>query len=264
MGLSNSESQKRTYVNIVGGKLAIRAAKETDVAPDGTKATKRIVTNKSTGEQREAYEFLYSELSATLEDIKVEKNEKLGSYNYLIYLDDIGDKYIISIPVESKYGDSLAAKIHNIKNGIKTTIKPYDFTDNKKINQFNGKPMHFVGQTIIQEDAKLDNYFSADTPNGRPEPETESMDEEDYKIYMVKMRKFYKKEVNNWREKNASVQVDAAHQAVFGGSPATLTEQEKTFLVKEKPQDAPLQEMGELPMETSFVDDSVDPDDLPF
>ena len=82
------------------------------------------------------------------------------------------------------------------------------------------------------------------------------------KAYMTEY--FKKAAEENHVEEVVAEQVDAAHQAVFGGSPATLTEQEKTFLVKEKPQDAPLNEMGELPMETSFVDDSVDPDDLPF
>jgi outer membrane protein W len=264
MGLTNSDVQKKIYVNIVGGKLAIKANKETDVAADGTKASKRIATNKQTGEQREVYEFLYSELTATLEDIKVEKNEKLGAYQYLICLDDIGDKYVISIPVESKYGDSLAAKIHNIKNGLKTTIKPYDFTDNKKINPYNGKPMHFIGQTIIQNEEKLANYFSAETPNGRPEPESDKMDEDDYKIYMSRIRKFYKQEVTSWREQQVAAQVAEAHARTFGNNPAvdtsTLTPQEKAFLVKPEVEDTDLKE-------TPFAEiDSFGDDDgqLPF
>jgi hypothetical protein len=57
-------------------------------------------------------------------------------------------------------------------------------------------------------------------------------------------------------------QVNAAHQAVFGGAPAELNEQEKTFLVKEKPQDSPLGEMGDLPPNDFLVQD--EDTELPF
>jgi hypothetical protein len=80
------------------------------------------------------------------------------------------------------------------------------------------------------------------------------------KEYFVQTQAISEEDTNHAMENR----VNEAHANVHNTAPATLTEQEKTFLVKEKPQDAPLQEMGELPMETSFVDDSVDPDDLPF
>jgi hypothetical protein len=199
MGFSNNnQSSPKIYTNIVGGKLAVRTDKAGNVAPDGTIAKTRIAENKSTGEKKEVHEFLYDELSGIIESVSCEKNEKLKAYQYLVTIDDVGSKYIISIPADSKYGDSLATKLPNVKAGEYLTLKPYDFEDKNKINPHNGKPQKLVGISIVQNGVKIAPYYTQEQPNGRPLPSTERMDEDDFKIHMTIVRKFYRGEVSNW------------------------------------------------------------------
>jgi hypothetical protein len=200
MGVSNNNRESKIYVNVVGGKLAIRAKKATDVAPDGTLAKTRIAENKSTGEKKEVHEFIYDELSGTLENITCEKNDTLQAFQYTLTLDDVGTKYTLNIPAESKYGDSLAVKIPSLVKGAMLIIKPYDFEDKKEINPHTGKVKRVVGIAINQDGEKIGPYYTAEKPNGRPVPEEGRMDEDEWKIYMLKIRRFYRTTVAKWSE----------------------------------------------------------------
>lgn len=207
MGLSNNnQSSPKIYINIVGGKLAIKTDKAGNVATDGTIAKTRIAENKSTGEKKEVHEFLYDDISGIIESVSCEKNDKLKAYQYLVTIDDVGSKYIISIPADSKYGDSLAIKLPNVKVGEYLTLKPYDFEDKNKINPHNGKPQKLVGISIVQNGVKIAPYYTQEQPNGRPKPSTEKMDEDDFKIYMTIVRKFYRGEVSNWNLNQGAAQ----------------------------------------------------------
>lgn len=207
MGLSNhNQSAPKTFINIVGGRLAVKAKSKDDVSPSGVQAKTRISTNKSTGEQKEVHEFIYNDVSGILESVVVEKNETLKAYQYLITIDDVGDKYVISIPADSKYGDSFVTKLMNVKKGEYIKIAPYDFEDAKKPNPHTGKPQRLVGVTIIQNDVKIQPYYIKETPNGRPVPESENMDEDDFKSYMIKVRKFYRGQVDVWNLKEGQIE----------------------------------------------------------
>jgi hypothetical protein len=99
MGLSNSnQSSPKTFINIVGGKLAVRAKSAGEVSASGAVAKTRIAKNKQTGEEKEIHEFIFDNVSGILEGVQCEKNESLRAYQYLITIDDVGEKYIISIP----------------------------------------------------------------------------------------------------------------------------------------------------------------------
>lgn len=226
MSFSNPNTDRKTYVNIVNGKFAIRA-KEGEVAPDGTKATSRIIDEKidgkKTGNQKTVWEFLYRELTAELVSIKANKNEKIKANEYVIECSSIGEKIQISVPADSRYGDNLASKIHNIKAGVETYIAPYDFEDANTINKFTGKPQKQVGITIKQGGEKLVAYFTDATPNGRP-ARKEGMTETEYKIYGLQLRDFYKQQIDKWNEKNVSKPNTSAKDKAVAESMASEVE----------------------------------------
>jgi hypothetical protein len=210
MGVSNNNRENKIYVNVVGGKLAIKARTAEEVSPDGTVAKTRIAENKTTGEKREVHEFIYDELSGRLEDIKCEKNETLQAFQYIITLDDVGSKYSLSIPADSKYGDSLAVKVPFLTKGSMVVIKPYDFEDKKEVNTHTGKPKRVVGVAINQDGEKVGPYYTKENPNGRPITEEGNMDEDEWKIYMLKLRKFYRNEVAKWAENSVAAKPETA------------------------------------------------------
>lgn len=177
-----TEQSRATFMGIFAGKLTIRA-KEGDegaVARENKNGVK-------------VWEFHYPKFTGTLVNVECIKHEKMG-YQYVISLDDIGTTYKLSVAVESKYGDNFACKLLSLKKGDTLTIAPYDFEKDGRKN---------VGLSIVRGGEKIPALITKETPNGRPQPEAEKMDEEDYKVYMIKVRKFYRGLVDKWQESQA-------------------------------------------------------------
>ena len=180
MGLEQHKSERKTYVNIVGGKFATKAEENAEGA------VSRVNKNSKT-----VWEYLHDSLSGTIESIIVQKNEKLGAYEYVIDVNDVGNHYSVSVPAESKYGDSLASKVPNIEINVWTKLQPYDFEDKTKINPNTGKPQKQTGISIVQNDVKVASAYTKENPNGLPQMEGK-LDEEEYKIFKIQQRKFYR------------------------------------------------------------------------
>lgn len=187
MGFGQESNRNATFVNIVGGKFAVKCNEDTPNA----------VSRKNKKEET-VWELNYPDLTATLKSVSCEKNEKLGSWQYKVTLDDFGDTYILNVPCESKYGDNFACKVPNLKVNNVYTFRPYDFEDKEKRNSYTGKPLKQTGITITDgAKEKIASKFSAENPNGRPTP-TEKMDEDEYKIFQLQVRKFYRKVVDEF------------------------------------------------------------------
>jgi hypothetical protein len=184
-----TEKQRATYVSIVGGKLSVRA-KEGDEG-----AVSRVNKNNET-----VWEKLYPSIEGMLQNLECYKNEKSG-WQYIITLDDVGEIYKITIPCESKYGDNLACKIGNLKKGEIYNIRPYDFEDREQKNSA-GKPLRQTGLSISRGQEKIQLYITKDNPQGRP-ASTGKLDEEDYKVFMIQVRKFYRSLFDNWGKKDS-------------------------------------------------------------
>lgn len=180
MGLETSTNTKKTYVNIVGGKFATKAEENAEGA------VSRLNKNQKT-----VWEYLHDSLSGTIESIIVQKNEKLGAYEYVIDVNDVGNHFSVSVPAESKYGDSLASKVPNIKINVWTKLQPYDFEDKTKINPNTGKPQKQTGISIVQNEVKVASAYTKENPNGLPQMEGK-LDEEEYKIFKIQQRKFFR------------------------------------------------------------------------
>ena len=179
-----TQKQRATYVSITGGKLAVRATE----GEEG--AVSRVNKNNET-----VWEKLYPSIEGMLESLEVYKNEKSG-WQYVITLDDVGEIYKITVPCESKYGDNLACKIGALKKGEVYTFKPYDFED-KQLKNSAGKPMRQTGLSISRGQEKIQMTITKENPQGRPVA-TGKLDDEDYKVFLIQVRKFYRGLFEKW------------------------------------------------------------------
>jgi hypothetical protein len=104
--------------------------------------------------------------------------------------------------VDSRYFDSFCSKIMNADLNAEIKIAPYDFEPKDSgrkigINLFQGSDLK----------QKLGYYFSKEHPHGKPQPENFGtlnskgmLDDEDYKIFKIKERKFYKAMIEKLNE----------------------------------------------------------------
>jgi hypothetical protein len=190
MGFGNqSQGSRVTYVNIVGGKLSIRAQE----GDEG--AVSRINKNEVT-----VWEKHYPNLTGTLVSVECKMNEKLKANEYILTIDDVGTIYKLSIPCDSNYGDSLAVRLPNLKAGQIYTFTPFDFEDKTKKNN-KGEPAKIIGISIKQGEDKIQPYYTKEDPKDRPQGE-EGMDADDYKVYKIKLRKFYRGLVDKFAAAN--------------------------------------------------------------
>ena len=172
MGRTDNDSTKKIYLNIVSGKIAERVTAETP------NAIKRYSEKK----QADVYEILNDNLTGTIAEMKIDS----GDYGkqLLITIKDMGEKYILTLPVESKFFDSFCSKIMGVDLSKEIKITPYSFmpkdSDKKK-----------TGINIYQNDEKLPYHFTKENPQGKPFPEAENLGEDDWKIFKIKERKFF-------------------------------------------------------------------------
>jgi hypothetical protein len=202
---SPSDNNPKTFMSISANGWTIKASKQGEIFPaTGQAATAREIEDKTTKAKRTVYEWVFPDFTANIESIIARKNENLGgAWQYVITMDFIGSKYVLNIPLESSYGDSFAARIPNIKHGVLTTLRPYNF-DHKTERKKNGDPKKMIGVSVIQEEVKIESAFSRENPGNRPQM-TENMTEVDLKIYNIKLREFYKSVANSWGPKTNEV-----------------------------------------------------------
>jgi len=196
MGLSNSDTgnERKTFVNIIGGRFAVKTKEGTLGAVE--RENKNGV---------KVWEILYTELSGTIRNIVCQKNEKIGAYEYVVELSEVGAVYTLSIPCDSKYGDAFATKIPNVDLSQEVRIVPFDFVSKKDDKKVVG--LNFY-QGYTPNEKKIEYYYSKENPNGMPFSDGQ-LDEDEWKIYQLKKRKFLRSEIEKLGEK-------------FAGSKSTL------------------------------------------
>lgn len=178
MGFDPEQERMPTvYVSIFDGNLITRA-KETDQG-----AVSRV--NK---ESKTVWEHHHKNgLSGTLMNITAAQNQRIAKnpWEFIIEMRDAAKRYIISVAADSRYGEDLACKIPSLEYGKETKVKPFDFENP------DDKEKKIIGITFIQEGAKVPRFITKDNPMGRPQTEGR-LDDDDYKIHMVKVKKFYR------------------------------------------------------------------------
>jgi hypothetical protein len=154
MGLSSSNHEKKTYLQIVAGKFAQKVDEGTEGA----------TTRFSEKANRNMYELLHDTLEGTIKSLKIETKEFDGgkkSKQLDVTISDVGELYIVSLPIESKFFDSFCAKIKSADLSKVVKLSPYAFTSKK-----DGKKVS--GMNIFQNDVKLEYYYSNEEPKGKP------------------------------------------------------------------------------------------------
>jgi len=182
MGLIAKE--QRNFANIIAdGTIRTKAS-------EGEKGAVRRDYKLSNGEEGFKYEHVYHEISGYIDEISFWEGEYGKSMH--ICVNDGDESVVLSVSVQSNFADDIMKKLPNIDFTKEVVFKPYSFEDKetKKMRK---------GVTIIQGIEKINNYFidakKKKATNGFPEPEKskKEMDNDDWKIYFMKSKKFLQK-----------------------------------------------------------------------
>lgn len=178
--------QKAIYLGIVKGMITRTVTADTPKAvlreyelPNGSKGSK--------------WELCYKAITGYIADVGFRESD-FGN-QFWIKIDDGKDKYILSMPEDSRYFFDFAQKFSNIKPSELTTLSPFDFDDDA------GKFRR--GISITQNGEKVKNFFydsiEKKNINGIIEPENggKGFDKDDWKIYFTRLKKFLKNHVQN-------------------------------------------------------------------
>lgn len=198
MGFEPEEERMPTvYVSVLKGSLTTRA-KENEAG-----AVKRENKNGVI-----VWEHHHKNgVSGVLQNITAAKNPRIDKnpWEFIIELRDATTKFKISIPADSRYGDDLACKIPSLEYGVQTVVKPFDFEDKEN------KEKKITGISFIQDGAKVPRFITKENPMGRPVLEKE-VDDDEYKIFQLQVRKFYREMVlhHSNTEKGVPAQISTA------------------------------------------------------
>lgn len=183
----SNEHEKKAFMSIVNGKWAEKVDKDTEGAKE--RKNKKYAT---------VYELLYDDVTGIIKGLKIEKKDFGKQLQVLI--DDVGETYTLSIPVESKYFDSFCSKIGNADLTKPVKIVPYAFIPSGEskvksgINIYQpGNPKALDAKGGVDPKGKLPYFFTKENPNGRPQPEREVMEEEEWKAYFLTVSMFNQK-----------------------------------------------------------------------
>lgn len=181
MALTQNDRTRKIYLSIINGKFAQKVDKDTANAVE-RKNKKDVMV----------HELMHDKASGFIKEVKVEKND-LGK-QLIIVMEEIGEVYVISIPVESKYFDSFCSKIGSVNLSESLELAPYSFEgkDGKK----------HTGLNIYQNGNKMAYFFSNDDPKGKPMVGEERLDDVNYKIFKLQERDFFCKYIGEGLKMN--------------------------------------------------------------
>lgn len=172
MARTNSTHTKKIYLSIIGGRFAEKVDKETTGA----------ISRKNKKDET-VWEIMNDRTSGIIKNMRIESNESFGK-QLILSMEDLGEDYLINIPVESRYFDGFCNKIQSADLSKEIELAPYSFLPS---NSENKK----VGMNIYQGGKKLDYFFTKENQKGKPFPKDEKLDEDDYKIFKIQERKFF-------------------------------------------------------------------------
>jgi hypothetical protein len=171
-------TERKTYLHIGLGKLRQKVT-------EGVKDAQSRV-NK---ENKTVWELVYDWIEGTIVSIYHKESEDFGN-SFEVTLFDGHDKFQVSFAEDSNFFSDFFSKLPNIDLSKPVKIAPYDFEDKQAQKRRKGV-------TVMQEGAKIENYFVSrgeggfEYCNGFPQPENpKKMDKEDWKIYFIKVKKF--------------------------------------------------------------------------
>lgn len=207
MGAVAYNNEKKNYYNVNGFNFTQRA----QVGQSG--ATMRTITKKS-GETREVWEFLFTELSGNITSIET-KDTDFGK-QYEITLEDLGEVMCLQVNADSGYADSLISRLPNIDVSQSVTLTAYSFTP-------DGQKRKKEGINVVQNGVKLQSAFTKEKPNGMPTVEklqaadimSNPPQSDDWKVFFVQVRKFLAKVASDFNDKLKGLKPQSAKERVM-------------------------------------------------
>ena len=183
MGLGTQEFKK--YLKISQGKIRLEVAEGTEGAE------KREVTNPTTNEKKTKHELCWNYIVGKIKSIEFRESPQYGN-SWSMEIDDGKESFNLQWNDSTRHCDDILGRLPNL-----------DFNEEVKISTYPaGKTKKATGVAMFQGKEKIPNYFVAYvgegddvkkvTKNGYPEA-NDKMDKDDYKIYMIQVRKFLKK-----------------------------------------------------------------------
>lgn len=169
----------KTYYKIIDGDIRRKAKPDDNVG---------FVTKRTLKTGEEVDEYKIGSLSGLIKSMAIETKEfggkKISSLEVL--LSDVGENYLLQIPVESKYFASFIEKLPNVDYSQYVTVSVYDFipSDSKKKK---------TGVTIKQAGNKVTSAFSKENPLPGVGDFPIDGDEEEVKLWGIQRTKALKK-----------------------------------------------------------------------
>lgn len=148
-----TKSSNSTFLKIFGGKIVQESSK-----PFETEETLKERENKN---GTKVYYVEYDSVSGNIRSADIKHIESLAIDIIELEIVDVVERYVLSIPVDSRFGKSFMMRMMNIDLDKPVEIVPYSFTDkeDKKVSGLN----------IFQDGEKLAPVYTRDNPNGLPD-----------------------------------------------------------------------------------------------
>ena len=136
---NRQQTGSRFYFRIIEGDLRRKALR-----------TDENTTKRTTKDGSEVEEFTANSLSGILKSFELVTNEYQGKKmtDLVVTLYDIGETYIIQIPVESRYFSSFVVKLPNINLNETVELSSYKFTPKDRVKALTGISIKQNGQKI--------------------------------------------------------------------------------------------------------------------
>lgn len=145
---NNHQHGKRLYYSVIDGELRRKANPEDN---------QEYVKKRTRKDGVEVSEYVPSSISGIISSFEIRTEDFQGKKisKLSITLSDVGEEYVIQIPVDSRYFGSFVQKLPNIKFNNSVEISVYDFVDkaNKK-----------VAGVTVKQNGKVADYFTKDNP----------------------------------------------------------------------------------------------------
>lgn len=221
------------YINIIDGKLAVHA-KESDNG-----AVSRVNKNGKT-----VWEIYKKSIDGNIIDIKMEDTD-YGQMCNLI-LQDVDEKYKLTLPVKSNYFAALAKKQEYIDVNEKVMITPFSFKDKNDPNKT------IAGLNISQDGEKVENYITKDNPLDGPtlSPNAKSDEKDQFKLDIVK---FYKRQVDKLMDRVKAKQASEPYkETVRTTTHAEAEANRKMDNREEETPDAGIEDFEDMPWDNQF------------
>lgn len=171
MGVGSRNSSFKTYLSIFGGEIVQEWRKEEpseDKIPAGKELqTREISQGKNAG--KTVWYVGYDYLAGMLSDVSLDTEGDFGA-RIILTVKDVDDTYVLTLPVNSSYGNDFLMKMENIDLSKEVSFEPWQMDKDAWYNLTKKKTKNGrSGLTIRQDDEKVPKAYTKEEPNGLPE-----------------------------------------------------------------------------------------------